>query len=180
GSLTRFDPEVATDSYNKYAVRAGAGAPGTPTFADGVEVAADGRLPIYVNQAGAGTTSGFQLARVPSRYAGRTLEIELFDVADGANATLTVVPPPDRTGSPLPACTFTRDASPPTVTTSDTCTLTGLTNASYNGRTVTMTLPLPADYRCESTSADGCRFRLSLDFGAGTPTDQTTWTARIR
>lgn len=180
GSLTRFDPEVATDSYNKYAVRAGAGAPGTPTFADGVEVAADGRLPIYVNQAGAGTTSGFQLARVPSRYAGRTLEIELFDVADGANATLTVVPPPDRTGSPLPACTFTRDASPPTVITSDTCTLTGLTNASYNGRTVTMVLPLPADYRCESTSADGCRFRLSLDFGAGMPTDQTTWTARIR
>jgi len=180
GSLSRFDPEVATGGYNKYAVRAGSGAPGVAGFADDVEVTADGRLPIYVNQAGAGTTSGFELARVPSRYAGRTLEVELFDVADGANATLTVLPPPDRTGSPLPPCTFTRDASPPAVETSDTCTLTGLTNASYNGRTVTLRLPLPDDYRCESRRATGCRFRLRLDFGAGAPTDQTTWTARIR
>lgn len=180
GSLTRFDPEVATDSYNKYAVRAGSGDPGVATFADGVEVAADGRLPIYVNQAGVGTTSGFQLARVPSRFAGRTLEVELFDVADGANATLSIVPPPDRTGSPLPPCTITRDATTPEVTSSATCTVTGLTNSSHNGRTVTVQLPLPDDYRCESRNPDGCRFRLRLDFGNGMPTDQTTWTARIR
>lgn len=179
-SLTRFDPTVATGGHNKYAVRAGSGSPGTATFADGVEVSADGRLPIYVNQAGAGTTSGFQLARVPSRYAGRTLELELFDVADGANAEVTLVPPADRTGSALPPCTFTRDAPTPVVTTSATCTLTGLTNASYNGRTVTVALDLPEDYRCETRDPDGCRFRLSLDFGAGAPTDQTTWTARIR
>lgn len=179
-SLTRHDPAVATGGYNKYAVRAGSGSPGTSGFADGVQVAADGYLPIYVNQAGAGTTSGFSLARVPSRYAGRTLELELFDVADGANAALTVVPPADRTGAPLPPCTITRDAAPPSVTTSATCTLTGLTNSLYNGRTVTVRWPLPADYRCETRSDDGCRFRLRLDFGAGAPTDQTTWTARIR
>ncbi|MBL8775026.1 MAG: carboxypeptidase regulatory-like domain-containing protein [Acidimicrobiales bacterium] len=179
-SLSRHDPAVATGGYNKYAVRAGAGDPGSDDFAAGIQVAADGRFPIYVNQAGAGTTSGFSLARVPSRHAGRTLEVELFDVADGANASLTVVPPPDRTGSPLPACSFTRDTPTPEVTTSATCTLTGLTNAAYNGRTVTVRLPLPADYRCETRSDDGCRFRLRLDFGAGMPTDQTTWTARIR
>lgn len=179
-SLSLFDPTVATGGHNKYAVRAGAGTPGAAGFADGVRVAADGRLPIYVNQAGAGTTTGVSLARVPSRYAGRTLELELFDVADGANATLTIAAPPDRTGSPLPPCTFTRDAPTPVATTSATCTLAGLTNALYNGRTLTARVPLPADYRCETRSDDGCRFRLRLDFGAGAPTDQTTWTARIR
>jgi hypothetical protein len=180
GSLTHFDPMVSTGGHNKYAVRAGVGGPGSPGFAAGIGVSADGRLPVYVNQSAASAGTSISLARVPTRYAGRTLEVDLFDVADGANASLTVVAPPDSTGSPIAGCTFTRDASPPVVTASPTCTLTGITNVLYNGRTVTAAVPLPDDYRCETSSAEGCRFRLRLDFGSGAPTDQSTWTARIR
>lgn len=177
-SLVNPDPTVNTGGYNKYSLRAGIGAPTSATFATGINFFADGRLPIYVNQAAGGTQ--FYLARIRPEYAGQILELALFDVADGANAALTIVPPADRTGSAISGCTFIRDAAPPTVTTSTTCTITGLTNALYNGRTLTAQIPLPVNYGCNAGSDLGCWFRILLDFGTGAPTDQTTWSARVR
>lgn len=179
-SLAHHDPTVATGGYNKFALRAGFGAAGSPTFGAGLRVAADGRLPIYVNQAGAGVTTGFDLARIPPEHAGRTLELELFDVADGANATVSITAPADATGTPIGGCTFVRDALVPIVSTSPTCTQSGLTNANYNGRSLTALVDVPDDYGCDEADEQGCWFRISLDFGAGSPTDQTTWSARIR
>jgi len=179
-SLTSFDPTVDTGGYNKFSLRAGFGAPTSGTFATGINFFADGRLPIYVNQAGAGTVTNFYLARIVPEYAGQILELELFDVADGANASLTIVAPADLTGNAITGCTFIRDASPPTVNVSSTCTQTGLTNASYNGRSLTAQIPLPENYGCNAGSDLGCWFRINLDFGSGAPTDQTTWSARVR
>jgi hypothetical protein len=169
---------VNTGGYNKYSLRSGFGDPAGAGFASGLNFFADGRLPIYVNQAAGGTQ--FYLARILPEYAGQILELDLFDVADGANATLTIVPPTDMTGGPITGCTFIRDATPPTVTTSSTCTITGLTNALYNGRTLTAQIPLPDTYGCNSGSDLGCWFKILLDFGSGSPTDQTTWSARVR
>lgn len=177
-SLVNPDTTVSTGGYNKYSLRAGFGDPSGASFASGLNLFADGRLPIYVNQAAGGTQ--FYLARIVPEYAGQVLELDLFDVADGANASLTIVPPTDRTGSALTGCTFIRDAAPPTVTTSSTCTITGLTNALYNGRTLTAQIPLPDDYGCDAGSDLGCWFKILLDFGSGSPTDQTTWSARVR
>ncbi len=179
-SLINFDPSVSTGGYNKYSLRAGFGDPASATFPTGINFFADGRLPIYVNQSGSGTVTNFYLARIVPEYAGQILELELFDVADGANASLTIVPPADQTGTPLGGCTFIRDASPPTVTTSSTCTQGGLTNALYNGRSLTAQIPLPENYGCNAGSDLGCWFRINLDFGSGAPTDQTTWSARVR
>ncbi len=133
-----------------------------------------------MNQAGSGTVTNFYLARIVPEYAGQILELELFDVADGANASLTIVPPTDQTGTPLGGCTFIRDAAPPTITTSSTCTQTGLTNTLYNGRSLTAQIPLPENYGCDAGSDLGCWFKINLDFGSGAPTDQTTWSARVR
>jgi hypothetical protein len=113
-------------------------------------------------------------------YAGQILELELFDVADGANASLTIIPPADQTGTAIVGCTFIRDATPPVVTTSATCTQSGLTSTNYNGRSLTVQIPLPENYGCNAGSDLGCWFRINLDFGAGSPTDQTTWSARVR
>ena len=75
-----------------------------------------------MNQSIGGAATNFYLARVVPEYAGQILELEFFDVADGSNGTLTVTPPGDMTGSGVTGCTFIRDAAPPTVTTSTTCT----------------------------------------------------------
>ncbi len=177
-SLGSHSSTVSTGGHNKFSLRAGFGSPTSSTFATGLNVFADGRLPIYVNQAAGGTQ--FYLARILPEYAGQILELELFDVADGANAALTIIPPTDRTGNAISGCTFIRDAATPTVTTSASCSITGLTNALYNGRLLTVQVPLPENYGCNAGSEFGCWFKILLDFGSGSPTDQTTWSARVR
>ncbi len=179
-SLVNADPSITAGGYNRYAIRAGFGSPSSATFATGVNFFADGRLPIYVNQSVASLSTNFYLARVVPEYAGQMLELDFFDVADGSDGTLTVTSPPDMTGSPIAGCTFIRDAAPPTVTVSATCTSPTLTSASYNGRVVTVQIPLPDDYSCNAGDDLGCWFRVNLDFAGGSPRDTTTWSARVR
>ena len=65
-SLTTYDASVSTGGYNKYALRAGWGTnPSASTYATGVNLFADGRLPVYVNQSGGGTLD--QLLPGPDR-----------------------------------------------------------------------------------------------------------------
>jgi hypothetical protein len=176
-SLLNYDPTVATGGYNRYALRAGFGSAISGT---GVSVFADGRLPIYVNQGQGAPATNFYLARITPEYAGQILQLEFYDVADGADSNLTVIPPTDETGTALGNCTFVRDDSPPVVVTTTTgCTITGLNNATYNGKVVTVQIPLPANYSCNSASATGCWFKVALDFGTGNPADTTTWSAHV-
>jgi hypothetical protein len=133
-----------------------------------------------VNQSVGGAATNFYLARVVPEYSGQLLELEFFDVADGSDGTLTITTPADMTGSPITGCTFIRDAAPPSVTTSATCTSPTLTSANYNGRVVTVQIPLPDDYSCNAGSDLGCWFRVNLNFGGGAPRDTTTWSARVR
>jgi Flp pilus assembly protein TadG len=183
-SLGTYDSTVATGGYNKFSLRAGFGTPGSSTYASGVNVFADGRLPIFVNQAPSAGTQ-FYLARIVPEYAGQMLELELFDVGDGSPANLTVVPPTDMTGSGIAGCTFIRDASPPTSTSSTTCTINGLTadtgsTNNFNGRLLTVQVPLPDNYGCAAGTDLGCWFKIQLIFTEGGVTDQTTWSARVR
>jgi hypothetical protein len=172
---------VTDGGYNRYAIRAGFGTPGSAGFNTGLSFFADGRLPIYVNQsvaASGGTT--FHLARIVPEYAGQLLELQFFDVADGSNGTLTVTAPTDMTGTPISGCTFIRDASPLDISVSPGCTSGTLTNTLYNGRVVTVQIPLPDDYGCDAGSDTGCWFKVNLDFAGGTPRDTTTWAALVR
>jgi hypothetical protein len=178
-SLGTHDPLVATDGYNKYALRAGFGAPASPGFTTGVSFFADGRLPIYVNQSVGGTPTNFYLAKLTPEYAGQILQLQFYDVADGANSDLTIVPPSDQTGDPLGDCTFIRDADPPEVITPGSCTISGLNNSQYNGRVVSVQIPIPANYGCAAGNELGCWFKVDLDFNGGSPTDVTTWSASV-
>jgi hypothetical protein len=178
-TLGDHDPTVSTGGHNRYAMRAGFGVPSSPSFADGINFFADGRLPIYVNQSGAAAATNFYLARVTPEYAGQLLALEFYDVADGANSDLTIIPPADMVGDPLGPCTFIRDASPPEVITPGNCTITGLNNANYNGRVVSVQIPIPPNYSCALGDEFGCWFKIDLDFNGGSPRDTTTWSARV-
>jgi hypothetical protein len=109
------------------------------------------------------------------------LELELFDIGDGSPGDVTVQAPTDMTGSGLGTCTFIRDATTPVVSTSSTCTQTGLSSGNgYNGRVLTVQVPLPDDYSCNAGSDLGCWFKISIVFSSSSVTDQTTWSARVR
>jgi len=180
-TLTTFDSSVVSGGSNRYSLRAGFGTPGSSTYASGLSLFADGRLPIYVNVSDTSQVTSFWLARIVPEYAGQMLELELFDLADGASLTMQIVPPTDMTGGPIGTCTFIRDDTPaPVTTTSSTCS-TNATTGAFNGKVVTAQVPLPDTYNCNSGSDLGCWFKVSLDYANdATPTDQTTWTARVR
>jgi Flp pilus assembly protein TadG len=180
-SLADPDPDVNTGGYNKYMLRAGWGTnPAAAGWNTGVNLFADGRLPIYVNQSDSTISSTFYLARIVPEYAGQMLEIELFDIGDGSNTAvdLTILPPPDMTGSGLGTCTFILDGG--STTTSATCKVNGLTSSTDQGKLRTVQIPLPDDYGCDAGSDFGCWFKIDIDFNGSNPTDQTTWSARVR
>ena len=183
-SLTTYDATVNTGGYNKYALRAGWGTnPSAASYATGVNLFADGRLPVYVNQAGGGTSTNFYLARIVPEYAGQLLELELFDIGDGPSGTtasISIIAPPDMTGGPIASCTFIRDNAPPDIVTNTTCGITGLTSSTDQGRLRTVQIPLPDAYSCNAGSDYGCWFKIGLTYSPTVPTDQTTWSARVR
>ena len=40
-------------------------------------------------------------------------------------------------------------------------------------------MPIPSNYTCNFTSTGGCWFRLKVNFGSGSVSDTTTWTAYV-
>jgi len=174
GSLENRDPSINTGGHNRFSLRSGFG----PTVSGtGVSVFAGGRLPIFVNQGSSSAT--FYLAQLQPQYAGATLSLDFFDIADTAGAaTMTVRPPADSNYSVFPTCTFVRDGTTPNTISSSGCSIAGLTSSSYDARLVTLTLPIPTDYTCNSAAALGCWLTVRLDF-SGAPADTTTWSASL-
>jgi hypothetical protein len=174
-----YNSSVNTGGHNRYSIRAGfSSGSGAPNGAN-IKVHANGRLPIYVN-AGADSTPTFYLARLKPATAGRNLSLEFFDIGDvggGASVSMQVLPPTEY-GSNFSGCTFKRDNG--STQTSSTCTLSGMTSLNYQGRLVSVNVPIPADYNCTLTTPTGCWVRIQMTFGSGaTPTDTTTWSATI-
>ena len=131
----------ATGGHNRFAMRAGWG--GDPTvngYGTGLGLAADGRFPIYVNASQA--TTNFYLARITPDYAGKTLQLSLWDIGDvggtPGTADMTIQTPGDAVNPPG-SCTFTRDGGSMTGVTVSNCTIRGVTSANYNGRIIQVT-----------------------------------------
>jgi len=174
GSLERRDAAITTGGHNRYAIRAGFGATVSGT---GIGVFGGGRLPIYVNQNS--TSASFYLAQLTPDYAGATLVLSFFDIADTAgSASMQVVPPADSNYATFPSCAFTRDGTTPNAIAQTNCQINGLTSGTYDGRTVTLKLQLPADYTCDTSVSSGCWVKVNLTF-SGAPADTTTWSASL-
>jgi hypothetical protein len=150
-----------------------------------VQIYGAGRIGIYANSPAANTT--FYLARVLPGAQGRTLVLNFFDVGDAAQAgTLTVLPPPDsNVGSAFAGCTFTpppgNSTGPPWgpfQATSSGCTITNVSNATFNGQWIQMRIPIPNDYSCNYADPLGCWLRVNFAFPAAVQ-DTTTWSAQL-
>lgn len=175
---TAYDPLVATGGHNRLSLRAGFN-PGTgiPNGAN-VSLYANGKLPIYVN-AGNNATPTFYLARITPSAAGRTLHLEFFDIGDVSGGTTNMqVLPPSEYAATFAGCTYQRDNA--AATAAPTCSQTGMASGQYNGRLVTVTVPIPSDYTCNVADPAGCWVRVQLSFSAGAqPQDTTTWSANV-
>jgi hypothetical protein len=179
--------------YNRYALRAGWGvAPTTSSGihtnslnpnSSGVSISATRDLPIYAN-AGDSASPTFYLARItPTAGSGRTLLLNFYDIGDvggGGSVNFAILAPGDSNYSGgFPTCTYHRDNAPAEVTAAG-CTIPGMTTGVYNGRIVTVTIPIPANYTCTFADPVGCWIKVRMTYTTGTaPNDTTTWSATL-
>lgn len=154
---------------------------GTPDPQGKVSLSAAGRLPIFANiQNG---DSLFYLAKVLPTSRERNLTVELYDAGDisGTSAAIQVLPPDDpQSPASFSGCQFALDGRLPSeiTTNASTCTISNITNAVYNGRAMTVQVPLSGTYDCDVDSANGCWVRLRITYNADAH-DFTTWSAYI-
>ncbi len=172
--------------FNRYSIRAGygtsSGVSGKAPNGAGVSVFATENLPIFANS-GSVSSPTFYLARVtPTAGSGRTLTLNFYDIGDvggGGSVTLSILAPGDSNYSGgFPVCTYHRDNATTDVTATG-CSIPGMTNSVYNGRLVTMTIPIPADYNCAFNSGTGCWLKVRMTYVSAQPNDTTTWTASL-
>ena len=166
---TGDDTSVKGNGNNRFALRVKGPQRGS------VSVAGWDHMSIYANYSGAQTT--FNLVRVIPAAATETLDIGFFDVGDASNAgTITVLPPLD---SNLPASLTGCRGSGVVNGALSGCQLTNVSSGSgWNGRSQTISVPIPGNYTCNATQPGGCWFRLQVAFPGGV-SDTTTWTASI-
>ena len=150
-------------------------------------------MSIYANASGVATS--FYLARILPGAPGRRISITLFDLGDAASSgSVKVVPPPEATvpnGSgttaltQFPGCQYT---APPgltsvpwgTLSSTNTDCSVSVSNSTWNGQVVQLSVPIPSGYSCSFTVQTGCWVKLSISFPSGTDVeDSTTWAAGL-
>ncbi|MFN0027235.1 MAG: pilus assembly protein TadG-related protein [Acidimicrobiales bacterium] len=183
---TVYDASVSFEGQNHFSMRVGQanGANGVTTT--GYNVYARGRLPIFANASG--TT--FKAARVLPGASNRTLQLNLFDIGDVASGgslsdVLYFTPSPDVTlnGSPMTSfsgCVFRHSGGVAlTGANPSNCSLAGVVSSIYQGKIVTVEIPIPNGYGCNTASATGCWVNVLPSYVTAVPTDATTWSATM-
>jgi Flp pilus assembly protein TadG len=164
----------AGDGHNRFALRAVGGS--------NIGIYGNGKMGIYAN-VGGGALTQFYLTRILPGDAGHTLTLALFDIGDGGSTgTLTIVPPPDANGGAsvtLTGCTMQlgMGAAYQPVNGSN-CQITGVTSTNYNGKWLTVQIPIPSNYTCAVGVTTNCWFRIDYQF-SGYINDTTSWTASL-
>lgn len=175
------------DGVNSFAMRAVT----TPGKEQAVAVSGYNHMPIYVNSNQA--APNFYLLRVLPGAAGQKISFSYYDIGDAQGVgNVQVKVPPDATGSitsvPFPGnCTAyggSAGGSQTSQTPLTNCVApfvkSGTSSTSKNnGRTETITIPIPSDYTCSFNVSTGCWYRVQVGFGSGTVNDITTWDATV-
>lgn len=177
---TVYDATVATNGHNKFSLRVGFGTTGAQSLSGSrVTISALGRLPVFANSQGADTR--FFLARVLPYDAGRTLRISLYDMGEASQTGILQVLPPSEFAASFSGCAFRRSDGATLSTNASTCTLSNV-NASnqFDGKIITIDVPIPQNYTCASNSPTGCWVKIKAQYPSGaTVNDATTWSAAI-
>lgn len=161
-------------------------------------LAAFGNMAMYNNLVAG--TANFYLAKVPGRYAGRTLDIELYDPGEGSGVTVQLNTP----SGIQQGCTYKSErlvnfsggynndggsinsaTALTTIGSGNDCSFA--TSGRFNGNVVTIKVPIPVGYTCNeninttwwssSPSTAGCWW--SVSFNSSGAHDNTTWSASI-
>jgi Flp pilus assembly protein TadG len=163
---------------NRFAIRANLSGAGNGE----VSIYGLGRVSFY-NNVPAGT-SQFYLTRLDSSAANRTLRVRFFDLADAAQpVNVTLRAPDSSTGTGIvaeqefPSCTFSVSGTGNSVSKPSSCTVQTVI-ARTGAQWVTADIPLPANYRCNSTDPSRCWVTVRLATTAD-QNDTTTWTAEL-
>lgn len=167
-----------TKGHNNFALRLATSTSGANALGDLISISAQNRLPIYANAVG---TQNVNLIQVPENAAGSTFDFSFFDISDfgTGTATLQVLGPGDAawTGCSLGSGIVTASG-----TDLANCTVK-LASGANNGRTGTMTVPIPNAYECTSSGVPApreCWFRVAFSMTAGSdPNEDTTWSANL-
>lgn len=113
----------------------------------------------------------YYLAKVDSKYAGKDLIIELWDVGDiysgPGTDNFTIV---DGNLDAVDCEWWATNGD----SGSGTCNIVA-SDLVYNDELITMTIAIPDDYTCDG---DGCWWQIEYDY-AGLVKDTTTWTAYV-
>jgi hypothetical protein len=181
------NPSSTAGGHNRFALRAGFGGMAVPNntaaaVPDGSNIGlyGEGRLPIYTNAA-ANATTNFYLARITPEYAGEVILLSFYDIGDVGSGSVDfdLLPPEDSNVAEFSDCEAERDGPAYTVSVSG-CGVTGMTSANFQGREVSVQIPIPGGYTCDEEDRAGCWIRIALSFSDGAnPSDTTTWTASV-
>jgi Flp pilus assembly protein TadG len=152
-----------------------------------VAVSGYNHMPIFVNSNNASVN--FNLIRVLPGAAGQKISFSYFDAGDADNGgQVQVLTPTDATGSvtstPFPGgCVAIGGSAGSSATPLTNCTAPFQKDSNdvsrNNGKTETITIPIPADYTCNFASLGGCWYRVNIGFGGGGVHDVTTWDATV-
>jgi hypothetical protein len=135
------------------------------------KVAGKNWISIYANYGG--STATFFLAEINREYAGKTLQITLFDPGEGGN-TIEILDP---TGTPqrFVATDMGVDGVSPG-NPLPSSTLLDVTGSRYNGKYVQLSIDLPGNYGASYTQY---WWKIRYKFLSSGVTDRTTWGVRV-
>jgi Flp pilus assembly protein TadG len=178
------NPSLAGGGANRFALRAAwltnGGAYDTSTTDNGtITIQGNAAMGLYANVP-AGVNTKFYFARVPPSAAGRTLDVNLFDIGDcsgtGCAPTLKVL---DKTGAVFASCTESIGPGAPTTYNAAGVGCSFTAGSAFNARWVTLQVPISNGYTCTLSVSTDCWVQIQYSPPAGSLTDTTTWTANI-
>ena len=138
-----------------------------------------------LSASGSTVTSEFYLAQIDAAYAGKTVEIKLWDPGDTAPLTASIeILQPTAASWTASTMSYTAARGNTNAAMCDALTGTGVTSVqtsngstgTYNGCWLTMRVVVPANYAAYQNGWWKIRYTMN---GSGTSNDVTTWTVRI-
>jgi hypothetical protein len=190
GGKDVLDPTInqATNAENMFSIEANVASGAVPPT-----IAGAGTMVAYNNLTNpSGGAQKFYLAQVDQKAAGKTLEIDLFDIGDvSSTATLTIEDPD---GNVYNNVTFNYSADALCVNSKGNCSGTGVSSIQstfadgthpFNDSWLTILVPLPASYGSAGLTPPGEAqpgwWKIDYTLAAGTVgNDTTTWRVSVR
>jgi hypothetical protein len=151
----------------------------TRALGGAVSVSALERFPIYANVVGAQVMN---LIQVPEGVLGRSFDFSFYDISDfTGTAILQVIGPVDTPyAAGATGCAISTGITIASGSDLSNCTVR-LAAGANNGKTGTMTVPIPNNYECTSSIQAGigeCWYQVIFSI-TNSPNEDTTWSANI-